>query len=94
MKDPLAKYPVDVPLYSASSFCKKFCSEVSQVNAGKENVVDDVLEPIEREVNRSRPHDNSSLNVRVEDVSRERSIFLEEEYQKSIMHAKENGDAI
>ena len=31
------------------------------------------------------------MNIRIEDVSRERSIFLEEEYQKSIMRAKENG---
>ena len=39
----------------------------------------------------SRPQDNSSLHVLDGDVSRERSIFLEEEYQKSIMRAKENG---
>ena len=64
---------------------------MSQVNAGKENVVDDEVEPAEREVNTSRPHENSSLNIRVEDVSREKSIFLEEEYQKSIVRAKENG---
>ena len=55
---------------------------MSQVSAGNKNVGDDVLGPTVREVNmhRSCPHDSSSLNVRVEDVSREQSIFQEEEY--------------